>query len=368
MAGPLGCNPEYRVVIADRCRNGGDGTVRVELDRITGIAWGRTLNNISSATITLEPGCCDQVREARQGRELIIFRDDRVVWRGELLDDPADCREAVTISALDRWAILARRVIHQRLCFRAKCGGSPQGPLQIAQALIEDGYSGDDRCHDVTYVGSCAVPIERDYAANSAYTLDALSDLARSRIDYTAHGERLIVMCKDVALGQTATLTCEHFSANVCAGSGGLSSATRVIVVGDGVFGFSGGSDPYYGLLEARVEDDSIKTVEAATEEARARRRAMMPPVWWVDAPSGSHLTADAPVGIEELVPGVQVPVQLDCTCTPLSEVMRLTDIAVTHTAGDGERVAATLVSLNRIGNDGVTDDPADETITEEGA
>lgn len=357
--GPLGCAAEYRAVITDRCRSGGDGAVRVEFRRIQALSFNRTLNGISSATVVLDRGCCEELREARQGREMILFRDGEQVHRGELLDDPRDCRDSASVTSFDRFGILSRRLIHETLCFRAKCGGAPASALAIARRLIEDGFSGDDRCYDAVYLGDCVSPLEREYGKFSSYTIEALNDLTNSRIDYTTHGDRMIVMCKDYALGQTATLTCRHFAEDACAGSGGLSSATRVVVVGDGVFGEAGGPDPYYGLLEARVEDDSIKTQDAATEEARARLRALRPPVTWVDAPSGSQLTSDAPVSMSELVPGVLVPVQLDCACTPLSEVMRLTDVTVSYGsgAGGGEKVGITLTSVNQVGNDGPTTD-----------
>jgi hypothetical protein len=350
---PLSCSSDYRFLVNDRCRDGTQGKTMVEItDYVLSAKWNRVLNAPSKAQVALPSGCCDALSEVREGRDLLIFRDGDLAWNGEIWYDPTDCSQATGIIAYDRWAILWRRLIQKRLCFRTQCGGAKASVKDVVTALITDA-SVDGRCliDNFRFLGDCPSVIERDFLEDSMYTMTAIEGLVRSRIDFTSSGNWLIAMCKSRSIGKLPTLTCEHFTTELCRGSAGLDAATRVVIEGDGVTGSAGGIDPYYGLLEVRREDDSIKSQAAADDEAASTLLQLKPPLNWITAQSGAVLTPQAPVELEHLVPGSVIPVLLDCVCIPLAETMRLVEVEVNYVASTGtggsggESVSITLAS-----------------------
>lgn len=342
MACRLGCDPDYTVLITDRCNGSTVGAF--EFDTLT---WGRVLDGISEAKVTIPAGCCGKLANVRSWRhELHVIRADEEVWVGPIITQP-NCRSGVTIQALDMLAWLGVRVIHEAHCYDPDCGGAPADPVLIAEALIRDGLEPDDPCllEYLTVIAGGEAQ-ERDYKAFSGYVLPALVDLARGGIDFTVAGRRIIVMPEGHSLGRTSMLTCEHFGGDVCTTEDGNGLATRAIVTGkapDGttvVSGSAGGVDPYYGLVEVLHDDETIKTASAASRQARGLVRNPAPLL--VQPPQGSALTPEAPVCINELVPGVEVPAVLDCTCRTASAQMRLVKLDVTVNA-QGEQVRPLL-------------------------
>jgi hypothetical protein len=193
----------------------------------------------------------------------------------------------------------------------------------------------------------------REYLANSKYVIDALNDLARGSLDYTTIGRRVILMPSGWSLGRTSLLTCEHFQGDVCTTEDGYAAATRGVVKGkedSGVLGSAGGVDPYFGLLEVLVSDDRITSSATAADQARGLVNGANPPPLLVQPPDGSALAPDAPVTLAELIPGMTVPLSLNCTCRTASQDMRLMKLRVTVDAS-GEKVAPLLTP---IGFDGV--------------
>lgn len=338
----LGCDPEYHVLVTDRC---GGATV-AEL-AFSDLKWGRALDAVSEASVTIPPGKCGRLADVRTWRhELHVIRDNDEVWSGPVTTVP-QCRSGTTLVAQDFWAWLGVRVIHNQLCFDPTCGGTAATGVAIAQALIEDALAPDDPCL-LKYLHAVAggTTQERNYAANSAYALDALTDLAKGGLDFTAIGRRLVIMPEGGTLGQLALLTCDAFDGDVCTTEDGGAAATRAVVTGkaaDGttvVSGSAGGVDDYLGLVEVLVNDDSVRTATAAQTQAAGLLQPIPPLL--VQPPQGNGLTAEAPVCINELVPGVLVPVAMDCTCRPAEQMLRLTKLDVSVDAG-GEKVAPLL-------------------------
>lgn len=348
MACVLGCEPTYELTITDRC---GRNTL-LELDNFTSLKWGRKLDGISQATVTLPAGCCGKLADVRTWRhELHVFRNGSEVWSGPIVVDP-NCRSGITLVANDFLAWLGVRVIRALRCFDPTCGGAGETGPRIAEQLIRDALGPDDPCLlDFLTVIDGGLPQERDYKANSAYVLKALTDLARGALDFTAVGRRIILMPEGHSLGATSLLTCDSFVGDVCVTEDGAAAVTRAVVTGkaaDGttvVSGSAGGVDPYYGLIEVLVDDDAVRTDAAAQNAARGIVRAGNPPPLLVQPPQGSGLSPEAPVCIEDLVPGVEVPVVLDCTCREALQTMRLLSLDVTYDSG-GETVAPLLAPV----------------------
>lgn len=342
MAGPLGANPEYVALITDRCNKATLAEVKFEQ-----LTWGRVLDDVSEAKLTVPAGQCDKLGDVRAWRhELHVIRNNDEVWCGPVVT-PVPCRSGMTLVAQDPFGWLGVRVVHNTLCYSTDCGGAPAPGVLLAQRIVRDALEPDDPCllEWVQAIGA-GTPQERTYLANSGYSLAALQDLAKGGCDFTAIGRRMILMQEGYELAQLPMLTCDHFAGDVCTSDDGFGAASRAVVTGkaaDGttvVTGTAGGVDDYLGLVEVLLNDDSVRTAAAATTQAQGLLSPIAPLL--VQPPQGSGLTPDAPVGINDLVPGVMVGVTLSCTGRDATANLRLTKLDVTVDAS-GETVQPLL-------------------------
>lgn len=340
MSCKLGCNPSYEVVITYR----GNGPTLGTFEPKAG-SWSRVRDDFSEARVEFPGDCCGNLSKVRSwAHEMHIVRNGEEVWVGPIHVD-ANCRSGVTIIARDMWWWLNRRVIHSDHV------SVSQGAVSIAQDLIIDGFAPDDP-NVLDYLTTYGTGIlgGRDYRANSKYVLDALKDLAKGSIDFTSIGRRLIVMPQGYSLGQLSMLSCGSFQGNVCATDDGSGAATRAVFTnsqtasgGDiTVLGESGGVDPYFGLVEVLVSDPTITSADTATDAARATVAKGNPPPLLVQPPDGSALSGEVPICINQLIPGMTVPVFMDCTCRTVSQSMRVSRLNVAWDE-NGETVAPLL-------------------------
>lgn len=337
----------YRVIIRDRT-----GPEIVELD-FTRLQWDRRLDDISQAEVSILPGadCCGKLGGIYPWRhELAISRDGDEVWAGPVRV-VADCVSGIVVQASDVLGWLEKRVIHNDHDWTALPG---VGAVQAAEELTIDGFTPDDP--DVLkylFTVGTGVVGGRSYLANSKYVIDALKDLAKGSLDFTTIGRRIILMPSGHELGRTTLVTCEHFQGDVCTSVDGDAAATRAVVTGLGVTGTAGGVDPYFGLLEILVDDQRIGRQSTADDQAAGLLEGRNPPPNLVQPPQGSGLAPDTPVCLSDLVPGVTVPVSVNCTCRTALQDMRLSSLTVNVTEA-GETIAPLLVPLgfSSIGDD----------------
>ena len=339
----------YRVVVRDRT-----GAEIVELSDYTDLTWDRRLDDISQAQVTLpaNSSCCGKLANVYPWRhEIAISRDSDEVWVGPIRQI-GDCTSGMIIKATDVLGWLERRVIHNDHDWTVALLGA----VQAAEELVIDGFAPDDP--DVlkwlTTYGTGVIG-GRSYLANSKYVYDALKDLAQGSLDFTTIGRRIVLMESGYELSRTTLLTCDHFQGDVCTAVDGDDAATRTIVTGTGVTGTAGGVDPYFGLVELLVDDDRIGRQATADDQAAGLLEGRNPPPLLVQPPQGAGLAPDAPLCLADLVPGVTVPVSVNCTCRPALQDMRLTQLSVTVN-DSGETIAPTLAPLGYSGSTGGTD------------
>jgi hypothetical protein len=338
----LGCADEYAIAIMDR-----EGRAQLgELVNASAASWGRLLDDTSEAVVTVPyqgPECCDLLADANPWcNELALYRDGLLVWQGpiETIDYG---RDDTVITAKDVTAWLAHRVIKMLLDY-SPTGKGAADLVTIAEALVRHGLGQDDPAVEQYLLTRLSgISGERKYPADGSTVYDELAELARTGIDFTAIGRR-IILAGEMPLGRLAQLADGHFAGELRVVKDGRQAASAATVVGKGVTGRAGGVGPC-GLLETLVSEQEILDQPSATAEAEAIVKAGTFPVR-LQVPDGSALVPEAPVGINELIPGIVVPVVSTETCFDLAADLRLQRLQVTFDAEAGERVAVSLVPV----------------------
>lgn len=342
----LGCSTDYQVLVTNRC---GTSTV-CELDNISELTWGRVLDDTSEAIIVMdlsgdgESGtCCDCVGNVRSWiHSVVVLRDGELVWGPGPVTNVLYKREQVAITARDVSAWMDVRKVHTDMDFLE------EDTLLVAQTLIEDAMRPDDPCGIAqgTYVQPSAIPIiiDREYTSEdpSEYAGDAFRELARTTLDYTVLGSS-ILLGAPLIFGPYATLKDEDFLVDIEVEERGLETATHWTVQSDLALGVAGGPDTYYGLLEQIVEEAAIDDDDQAAEVATNRLMASNPAPLYVNVPDEARLSPDAPVCMEQLVPGTLVNVNIRGQCREVYTQLKLTAVKVRVADGGDEEVGITL-------------------------
>lgn len=348
----LGCGT-YRAAIFDRC----ESAKIADLDDVVFGMWQRILDGTSQAEVEVgrNGACCRALDRIVPWRhELVIWRDREQVWSGPLLD-PEYGSSSTVLRARDRWAWLDVHAIRRDM----ELSGDY---TDIAVTLLEHALTHPDGSEDETCIlanldaRSTGVLTDVEYKAYQRSMGAELRNLVRGPLNATFLGRRLVLFGPQ-GLGRTAMLQDKNFLDDVTVVQDGYGMATRVVVVGDGVIGSCGGTDPFWGLIERIITDNTITSVRGAEALACAELSAAQHPPMVVSVPNGARLSQQAPVSISELVPGMVVPVWSSRTCRTVNQDLVLTRLQVQWDSS-GEQVAVTLApggelsGSNNVGGD----------------
>lgn len=331
----LGCGT-HRAAIFDRC----ESAKVADLDDIAHVMWQRVLDGHSESVVEVgrNGSCCRALENVRAGRhELVIWRDGEQVWSGPLMR-PEFHADGTILRARDRWVQLDGHAIRRDM----ELSGDY---TDIAVTLLEHALTHPDGGVDETCIladldaRATGVLTDVEYKAYQRTMGAELRNLVRGPLNATFLGRRLVLFGPE-GLGRTAMLQDKDFLDDITVVEDGYALATRVIVVGDGVIGACGGTDPYYGLWERIIQDNTITSQRGA--EALACAELNQHPPLVVSVPNGAQLSQNAPVAISELVPGVEVPVWSQRTCREVNQNLVLTRLQVEQDE-QGERVMVTL-------------------------
>lgn len=319
------------------------GQKLMDLPATSDIHWNRTLDGTSWSTVTVpvESGCCGQLGDlGTWGHHLMVHRDGQQVWAGPLTSLRYRRGDAV-FRAQDVSVWPERRVLHSTLDEPAEA--TLTGLRIVEDALVHPTAVPDDTCigrYLTRIPGDVTVHVELDQYSDTSGA--ALRQLANGPISFTVLGYRMIIFGPRPLGVLGAILRDQHILDDIEVVEDGMLSATRVIVVGDGVIGIAGGDEPFYGLLERLIKDDTIVDEETAFAVAQAELQASRPPSILVDVPQNARLAPETPVQINDLVPGMIVPLVTSSTCREVSTGLWLLGVTVDQDA-NGERVAITL-------------------------
>lgn len=343
------------------------GTRRIaQINGLTSLSWERVADDISFCDITVvnpDPACASVLDSMEAGRhEIVVYRGSSRVWEGPL---------TLMTYTRDSVAIQARDVMHYayRLAqSRDYDNRYPNIGTVVGRAFLE--LTTELNRREVEDPPINVVPFLRqiarsDDAGTSRWTtiyqktvFDDVDDMAaNSGLDYVVVGRSIILHDTNTALGKTPTLTDGDIIGDIIVTMYGMEMGTFAAVTGaDGAYGVYGGTDAYYGRVE--IVDDAYDeeagsdapTQEELNSQAQRNLSGRLPTPMEVRIPDGSRLSPSSPLVVEDLVPGVLVPLRATLTARKFSQMQKLRKLKVVEDSS-GEQILLTLVPAPTIMN-----------------
>lgn len=366
----LGCGTN-RVFVYRR-----GGLERVgEIRGFTHVDWGRVRDDISTSKVIIEDWDIDcgnlLARLQTWAYELVIFRDngftiDRV-WEGPItLLTYEDDR--VVIQAKDVMGYAYRRIIKQRM----SDSGSGATVVSRARQVLQNVFAPDDP-NVLAYMQVLAREDDAmQYRSTPAYSRTAFEEVddmaANSGLDYTAVGRAILIWGTKHRIGTLPEFRDENLGSSPIVSEYGMSMANVYSVSdGAGVYGEANrlneeGDDPIYGLVEMlsstwaseTTEDtgtytqEGLETVRESFEEFSERSIAdRYPPPVVVRVPDNTTIHPDTVISIQQLVPGVVIPLRSNRTLRAVSGNQKLDSVRVVEEGGR-ETISITLSPFSR--------------------
>lgn len=336
------------------------------------IRWNRKRDDMSNCTMALvSPGsdCCQIIREMQVGRhEIVVFRNGERSWEGPLtrISYKAD---SVEVEAHDVMHYASRTIMRSAYDNRYRKKGSRIGPVtKRAQNVLQRelarkealGYNIlkflDVRTHPQTTKTSRYTP------AYFSTVYDEMEYMAaKLSLDYTVIGRRIVVSDVHDILGRVQMLTDKDFTDELIVTSYGMELRTRSAVTdGEGNWAAVGGVDPFYGEVEFvdTSYGEEVKPATTSAKPTKAELAAMMkemasqarrnltgryPIPTVVRIPDNTRLSPEAPVTLNELIPGIRVPIRATLACLELQQEQKLDYMQVEQSRDSGESVTITL-------------------------
>lgn len=375
------CVENHSAFIFDR---GGMRRIGPVVD-LSSVKWERGRDNVTSATIRIEGDACAEqaafVAAIRSHRhELVIYRGKDRVWEGPV-HRVTSYGSYTEINARDVSEYLFHTPLTQAYDNRypntgivtTRIGNIIDYELTHGRSMVDATgatvaipawESLDPPLNVAPYVVIHHWPNE---AQTSAYTMPYemtvgahLTNLARqSGIDWTVVGRAIHVWDVSRSLGRVGQLTEANFLDDVIVSEYGADHAQAAYVIGqDGVYG--GIVNPayldYYGpwtdITTAFNEEGTTNPTAGELRSQASRNIAGRVPVpIEVRVPDNSGLVLDESLTINDLVPGVQVPLRARINARPLAQMQKIDHVVVSETSS-GETVQVTLTPTTRADSD----------------
>ena len=361
------CIAGHTVYLYDR---GGTKRVGHILD-VSSVQWGRDRDGVSEALVRVEGSACSgqagllgSIEPKRS--ELVIYRGQDRVWEGPVWRVGWHA-EYVEISARDVLAYVFGTPLSQGYDnspldtvsrsteVTTRMGTILNYEMQVWEAL-------DPPVNILDYLQIHNFPNEARTAAKTvAFEMTVGEHLASyahyGGIDYCAVGRAIHIWDVSRSLGRTRQLTEADFYDEVVVTAYGADMAASVYVVGkNGVYGHAEEVTPYYGpwtqILNAFSEQGSADpTEEELTSQAKRGLNGRIPVPVEVRIPDNSGIRLDDSLTINDLVPGVQVPLLATLNARQMSQLQKIDRVTVTETP-DGETVQVTLTPATKPDDD----------------
>jgi hypothetical protein len=389
--GALG-NGIYRVFAFDR----GGKRVLGEILPISLLRWHRVRDDISSATIITSgfgADCCALLGSLRSwAHEIVVFRDGVRVWEGPITR-VGHHAEHVEIEARDPMAYVYRRIMRQGYndSHQEKDGvfehSGKRSVVDRAAIIIANALAHNDP-NVLPWLTRFDFPddamqsrVVADWSKSAWEEVDSLA--ATGGLDYTTVGRRIILHDTHRAVGLLPELRSADFFDPPVITEYGMSAANVFGVTSNsGIYGWAqypksewGDVGPIEQLASEYGESGAGSgSPETMTSEQRSNKEAVLrqqaarnidgrwPPPVVVRVPDNSRIHPKANVGINQLVPGVFVPLRAITPCREFAQMQKIDSVSVEVTETGDESVKVVMSPAPT----GSIDPDAEEAATEE--
>lgn len=347
------------------------------LTNLTRVKWSRVRDDISLATVYVSSPslkCAELLGRIEAGRhELVIFRGARRVWEGPIMRQGLQ-RSTAEIEAHDVMRYVNRTILHNEYDDRYPNNGLVLDRIDRAMtAEMARKEALDPPVNVLThvqYIKATPPATDAGTAARSLpfeETLFEMSDeyAARGGVDYTVVGRSILFFDVHTKIGQTAQVSEDDFLGEPIATQYGSELATRVAMTdGKGNYGvwppMTEPIDPYYGEWEVLhhaygesagpvnpLEPEEGPTVEEMTSQARRSYDQGKVPPWVVRVPDNTSLNPNGVLSIDDLVPGVHIPLVIQVPGRTINQMQKLDKMTVEETPkGETVKVVMSPASL----------------------
>lgn len=334
----------YQVGIFSR---GGEHLMTM-LPRVTGIEYGRVLDDTSSSTVTcVSEEWADLIHPWQH--EVHIFRNRNLAWSGPVRDKDYDPETGeIKIEGRDLFAWMDFRSVHEEIDL------TEVDVADVFAALVAGALKSDPSPNitvDKQTAGS-TIDFYYDPETPKIVAVD-LRSLAEGGVDFTVVNRKLYIRGEYLDKAPIATLLRSHLAkVPIVKESGEM--ATQLFLTGSGGEVHSHPDKPLspdqwalhpYGLLEQIYDaekffdSDDVSAIERA---GKSRYELMKEPRLFLN---DMQLDKSAPVEMEDLIPGRRIEVRMDVGAIPLITTYRLQSLKVTVDA-TSETVALEVTSL----------------------
>lgn len=386
---PLG-EGTNRVYVYDR----GGEILRGELTPLLDVRWTRKRDDMSHCTIHMDSWDA-ATREFLSNlrtwqHELVVFRDGVRVWEGPITRI-SGTHSSLEIEAQDVMAYVYRRILRQGYndAYRI-INGQQVGQktvVQRATRIIMNCLAYDD-----PNVLGYLTPIENSGDAKNSrvtndFTTTAWEEVdnlaAQAGLDYVTLGRRIVLWDTHRAIGRLPEMRDGDFSDSPIVTEYGMSAANFFGVTNnDDVYGYAteihsrhnddkpgdDSDDPgptgwleqlasAYGQSEAEAttreltREDKEKLKITLGEQAQRNIKGRWPPPLVVRIPDNSTLSSELNIGINQIVPGVWIPLRATDTIRQVAQWQKLDSMEVSEDSS-GERITVVMSPAPNAGQD----------------
>jgi len=370
-----------RVYVADR----GGNTIIGEITPYASLQWGRLRDDISGVTLTLTSWTEDTAEFLRNIRtwqhEIVVFRDSERVWEGPITLISGNAN-GLTIQAKDVMAYVYRRIMRQGYndAFRVM-NGAQLGQHTVVQRAVQIvlnclSYDDPNVLQYLTpfYAADDATTsrVVKDYSKTAWEEIDDLA--ATAGLDYVTSGRRIIFNDTHRAIGRLPEMRDGDFSDPPIVSEYGMSAANFWAVTdGNGVYGTSSaipvGEDPgptgWLEQLASAYGEAQDQQTQNRTLSRDARRKleetfgrqalrnitGRWPQPIVVRVPDNTTLNPELNIGINQIIPGVWVPLRSSGGVREVSQWQKLDSMTVTEDAS-GEKISVVMSPAPQSGQD----------------
>lgn len=343
----------YAVVITDRVGR----VLWQSTDRsLEQVEWRREYCETSACTVnfTARPHVVDALEPWVHLVNVYRMDGDVLCWRGVVRQVKAS-RAGVQVTAYDGSVYWGKRRVSQKRDYRNR------DAAQVARDVVQDGMGMDDPLEmaSTLVAGDSLLWQTVTIPVATRLVQDVMDDLTGDGLAWTVSAGRLI-LGPVPAQHTTLQITDDHWTADVVVVKEGADTLTDVMLTGKGARGYWADHDTPVGWLQATEKADGLVREDECVAAARRMVEEAKYPPRRVMLDGDARLLPGAPVDINELIPGVLMPVSSNQTGVTVGSTLALQSVQVIADSS-GEAVQVELMEVPSNTNASLLPPPVEE-------